>query len=59
MRPRKTRNIYQIFIGSPISMGRIAVTPTMKEARRVESFYKMRRIPVRIVPVQRKEVIAP
>lgn len=59
MRPRKTRNIYQIFIGFPISMGRIAVTPTMKEARRVEAYYKTRRIPVRIVPVQRKEVIAP
>lgn len=56
MKPRKTRNSYNIYIGNP-SMGRIAVVPNMKEAHRIETYYKELRIPVRIVPSRRKEVV--
>lgn len=56
MKPRKTRNSYNIYIGNP-SMGRIAVVPNMKEAHRVETYYKELHIPVRIVPSRRKEVV--
>lgn len=56
MKPRKTRNSYCIYVGTP-SMGRVAVLPTVKEARRVEKYYRDLNIPVRFVTTRRKEVV--
>lgn len=58
MKPRKSRNTYAVYIGIP-SLGRIAVLPSMKQARKVGNYYAERGIPFRIVPRQRKEVIVP
>ena len=58
MKPRKSKNTYAVYIGIP-SLGRIAVLPSMKQARKVGTYYAERGIHFRILRCQRKEVIAP
>ena len=56
MMPRKSKFSYQVYIGTP-SLGRVAVLPRYKDAKKVAEYYKNLRIPVRIVQRERKEVV--
>ena len=56
MMPRKSKFSYQVYIGTP-SLGRVAVLPRYKDAKRVAEYYKALRIPARIVQSKRKEVV--
>ena len=57
MKPRKTANYYAVYIGYPISLGRVAVLPSIKQARAVEAFYVSRGMQARIIPGKKKSVV--